>query len=141
MFRYIRAMSFSKQAIEADIRQISGPLTDHLTKLYLFPYSEYTAHWSSEVWSFLNRVPKMKGSNKFPSKKLILKNVSGYTDMVDEIMYFIMEEYSDLTPERYNAEELGVIMTKYFDWLAETLSSKGIIQSHECYQQLRELGL
>ena len=141
MFKYIKAMAYDKQTIMNDLMNKSQPLTDHLIKLYLFPSTEYAAHWRHEVWSFLNRIPKMKSTGKLPSKDLIYSGISGYLDTSDNLMYLMMSEYDSSVPERTDIDELEAILADYFDWVSTKLSKDGVVVSKEVYKKLDELGL
>lgn len=141
MFKYIRAMSFDKQTISSNLVSKASPLTDHLIKLYLFSDCEYVNHWRQEVWGFLNKVPKMRHNNKFPSYKFIFDHVSGYCDMTEEIMYQMLDKYSMLTPVRLDVDELKSILNSYFEWLSKELASRGVVDPSEVYSKLEELGL
>jgi len=141
MFRYVRAMSFDKQRIEDRLASLAEPVTDHLIKLYLFSNSEYRDHWRKEIWSFLNKVPKLRMNNKFPSSNFIFKLISGYADMASQLMFATIDEYSELTPERFDSEELESILIEYFKWISSKLSQEGVVRSSEVYAKLDELTL
>lgn len=142
MFKYIKAMSYDRQKIQQDLRNVAKPLTDHLIKLYLFPNSQYENHWRKEIWGFLNRVPKARNNNKFPSARFIFDEISGYCDMSEQLMYLMIDEYSpSLIPERLDSIELQSILEDYLRWIADSLSQFGVVRSSEVYAKLDESGL
>lgn len=140
MKRLIYAMSFDRRTLLNRLIKNLDPLMDHLIKLYLFPNTDYTNHWRKEVWNFLNRTPKMP-NNKFPSYKFIYQAISGELDITEQLMYLVLDEYSKHTPTRFDAVELESKLDEYFQWLAEKLSTKGVVQSSEVYEELEKLGL
>ena len=141
MFRYIIAMAYDKHKIENILVGISGELTYHLIKLYLFNNSVYAAHWRNEVYSFLNNIPKFKHNKKLPSAKFIYENISGYLDECEDIMHVILEEYNSFTPCRFDSKELYRCIDRYFLWISDYLSQHVAVTSHEVYTQLKKLGL
>jgi hypothetical protein len=128
---------------------ISGKLTEHLIKLYLFtndtknPWRK--SDWRKEVWNLLHIVPKLKSSKKFPSNIMIRDIIGAYDDMTTELSNLIIEEYieeyPDLKPCRTDYDELNVIVNNYLDWISDVLSTKGVVSSSEVYAKLDELGL
>ena len=123
---------------------VSGKLTEHLIKLYLFPYIDKN-HWRKEVWNLLHLVPKLKSSKKFPSNQMIRDIIGAYDDMTTELANLIIEEYTeeypDLKPCRTDYNELAAIVNNYLDWISDVLSTKGVVTSSEVYAKLDELGL
>ena len=133
-------MSFDRQTIILKLTENIEQLTDHLIKLYLFPNTDYTSHWKKEIWNFLNRVPIMSASKKLPPYKLIYESISGYLDRTEDLMYFILDEYSEHIPERVDAQELESYICNYLKWLADQLATKGLVTSKEVYAKLDEIG-
>lgn len=138
---YISAMGASRSVIENQLVNASNPLTEHLIKLYLFPNSEYADHWRQEIYGFLSRVPKLKSRNKYPESDFIFDCISVYLDQADELLQYVSEEYEALVPERSDANELEKILTDYFNWLSDILSTEGRVHSSAVYSKLSELGL
>lgn len=111
---YIKAMSMDQKLAESKLLRVVDPLTDHLIKLYVFPNTDYVLHWRKEVWNFLNKVPRLKATNKFPSFEWMFEILSSYLDMTDQIMWQIVDEYAQHIPVRLDPEELESILTEYF---------------------------
>ena len=70
----ILGFSRRKSDIAAMIEENTREIIQHLIKLWLYSDAETCNHWKQEVYGFLYQVPRLKGSNKFPSKKFILNN-------------------------------------------------------------------
>lgn len=138
---YVRAMSTSKKDFKRRLHDISGELTEHLIKLYLYPNSQYANHWRKEVWAFLHYVPKLKHNNKIPTSDFIFNGISIYLDQVESFLYMLMEEYSELSPERLDPDEATSLIEQYFENISIRLSKDSTISSSECIDILIELSL
>ena len=143
MKSYIYGIVLDNQTLA--LSGISGNLTEHLIKLYLFtndtknPWRK--SDWRKEVWNLLHIVPKLKSSKKFPSSRIIRDIIGAYDDMTTELSNLIIEEYPDLEPCRTDSDELAAIVNNYLDWISDVLSNKGVVSSSEVYAKLDELGL
>ena len=96
MFRYIVGMSEAKSKIHDQIASVAYELDRHLLKLILYPGTAHQSHWSKEIAGFLNHVPKMKGSNKYPSSRFIYDAISIYEDSLADMKRTLVKDYNDL---------------------------------------------
>ena len=72
MKRYIRCFAENKKDLEMQLSSQLDVCIEHMLYLLMFPTSTYTYHWEHEVYSFFSRSPKLKGTNKFPTKQQII---------------------------------------------------------------------
>ena len=140
MKKYIYAMSVNQQELGQQLFNASLPLTEHLTKLYMFPNLDYRGHWKKKIWNFAHRVPKLKSSNKYPEAEFIFEKLSGYADDSYNAIDMMLADYSQHCPERVDGAELETMLNQYFWWLAEELSEHGIIPADKVYNKLDEIG-
>lgn len=140
MFRIVIGMSDELKNVRDKIRDAAGMMDMHLVKLALFPDCEAVNHWRSEVASFLWRVPKVKGSNKFPKVQLIMDGLSVFEDTVLEEIQHVTKKYKNLTPADINPIKLRNMIREYHLWLANELHSYGSVDLDEIEEKLKELG-
>lgn len=138
---YVTAMSVPQNIVMNKLIDISSSLTDHLIKLYLFPTSQYTNHWRQEIFSFVNSIPKLKSTKRYPSSDFIFEHLSSYLDQCAEGIEFWINEYGSLVPERVDPIEAENLITEYIKWLASKLSENGRVSASEIYAKLTELTL
>lgn len=125
-----------RKTVKAELKSNACELFKTLVKLYLYPNHESVSHWKQEIAAFLNRVSKLKGSNKLPSKEFILKNTwSIYEDLVPNMVKPTIEDYGP-TEVKINVIELHSKCKLYFDWIAEELSSNGLVSNKSIYEKL-----
>ena len=107
----IYAMSRKKSDIAAYIEEGTQEIILHLIKLYMYPESNNVHHWRREVANFLNNVPRMKGSNKYPSAQFILKNSWSVNADKFEVWYNIVRD--DYGPSKYDINTFILKETVY----------------------------
>lgn len=146
MKRYIHSaeeiLAFSKNKIDvaADLEETTRPIIEHLMKLRLFSTNKSCNHWRKEISSFLNKVPRLKQNNKFPSKEFILMNtIDMNNDSVENCLTVILEDYSDLDIQPFDYDDLVNDIYSYFDWLSQELSTKGQVSMTSIQNKLKEL--
>lgn len=131
-----------KSDIAAMIEENTRELIQHLIKLWIFPDAKDCNHWKQEVYNFLYRVPRLKRSNKFPSKKFILDNtIVVNKDNISALLRIVITDYKNQYEQKkseYSTMEEHVLL--YFDWLAEELSINGKVARNDVYAKLSELG-
>lgn len=134
-------MGIAKKALEGQLISISGELIEHLVKLYMFPDTEYTEHWRAEVYNFLHKSPKLKGTNKPPKAEFIYSCISGYIDEIDEIMQVIATDCTECYQTRFDSYEAEQLINDYLLWLSMRLSESAVLSSSEIFTKLEELTL
>lgn len=122
----IFAMSHSKKEVKDKILSVSDVLAEHLVKVSLMPDSSNVSHWKDEIYSFLNRVPKLKGSNKYPSYNSLIRCISSDNDILDNIIWQVCSDYS-LDNDICNVASAFTVVAEYQDWLAKHLSNTGAV--------------
>lgn len=131
-----------KSDIAAMIEENTRELIQHLIKLWVFPDAKDCNHWKQEVYNFLYRVPRLKRSNKFPSKKFILNNtIVVNKDNISALLRIVITDYKNQYEQKkseYSTMEEHILL--YFDWLAEELSINGKVARNDVYAKLSELG-
>ena len=139
MYIYIRSMSESQSRIYDKIADKAVSIDKHIIKLMLYPSAPECNHWKSEIYSFLNNVQKLKGSNKFPKAKLILKALTISNDMIDKLAWQVQCEEESLIPIHIEVDVLIRTIEAYQSWLASMLSSDGLVVPKDVYSKLDEL--
>ena len=144
-FRNMQGMlmfSHRKSDIAAMIEENTREIIQHLIKLWLYSDAETCNHWKQEVYSFLYQVPRLKGSNKFPSKKFILNNTIVINeDNILALLRIVITDYRNQYEQKnieYPTMKKHILL--YFDWLAEELSINGKVARNDVYAKLSELG-
>ena len=135
MYLYIKGMSQSRKNLIGDLEEKAVPLVEHLVKIIMFQETGNLKHWCDELGGFINRVPKLRSSNKFPSKDLIFHVI---WDEQSKILDLVMDdvEYTNpkYTPAEYDESIIRDFCEKYVDWLATILSADGRTSVRQCTQ-------
>ena len=142
MKRYIKsiyAMSKPKTEVEMKLWHDSGNILRHIVLYLCSDNEELKKHWSNEIFNFINNVPRLKGSNKFPSAQLIYDNTyKVWYDSVDAGMPKLFKS-ENLPYDKQKCDEATIRAEKYFIWLANELSINGFITRQDCYNVLESL--
>lgn len=135
MYIYIRSMSEAQNKIYDKLTDASDNIVEHIVKLILYPNAQEVNHWKREIFSFLWKVDKLKGKNKYPSEKFIYNALSTHTDNLGVYLDVIQDEYSD-TPQSISVETAERCVDEYMKWVASNLSVTGGLKSKEVYAKL-----
>ena len=149
MRKYFRAVpilgfAYSRSKIAENLEDNVQPIMLHLIKLWRYPNAVEVSHWRQEVYNFLNRTRRLKGSNKYPSVEFIMKNtyninksdISKWFNTISRVYDSDFESSSIRT----DVELMNKRIKEYFEWLATELSSEGYVFSKDVYSKLKELG-
>lgn len=148
MKRYIRCFAENKKDLEMQLSSQLDVCIEHMLYLLMFPTSTYTYHWEHEVYSFFSRSPKLKGTNKFPTKQQIISwTIEKREDVITDKKYMEVliqtcceeESYSNIYDVESVIAKFDSIFVTYFEWLAEQLSTIGIVSPENTRTKLREL--
>ena len=139
MFIYIRSMSEARSKVHDQIASVAYEMDRHIMKLMLYPDTEYVEHWEKEIAGFLNHVPKMKGSNKYPSAKFIIDAVSIYEDAIEDMLPVLKEDYSRLHAADVTLADIEHVIAQYHKWLSTALAEKGQVSQVAIINKLHEL--
>lgn len=145
---YISAQSVKRQEIIQELHQKSAVIIEYIMKIMLMPNHSARNHWEGEIAGQLNRIRSIKGSNKYPSDKLLLQCL--YYDADDILfnkqritndIYNIMDEYN--CDYEYDLDSfmnaLQSVCFDYFSWLSKRISVNGSIRNQEIYKELASL--
>lgn len=140
---YIFSNAAKQSDYESKIALIFPEVITHIAKLYLFPNNINKNHWQREIYAFISQVPKLKHSKKFPTAKWIVdKTIGEYTDRLDVFeanLLFLKNSGIPNMRENATALELYEICQSYMNWLAEKLSTRGLVFEDEVKTQLTKL--
>lgn len=139
MYRYIVAMSKAQQKIYDEIEHASKQIDKHIIRLLLYPDAQEQNHWMNEIISFLPDVDLLKGKNKWPNKKLILKALQTHNDILDTYRWQVQDIEDELDARNVNPSIILNSIEKYQDWLATELSTRGAISTQDAKSVLKHI--
>lgn len=148
MKKYFRAIpilgfSYSRSKIAEDLEDNVQPIMTHLIKLWRYPNSDSVSHWRQEIYNFLNRTRRLKGSNKYPSANFIMKNTYDVNKSdISKWLNGVSRVYDgkfEPTSIRNDADLMNERIKEYFKWLADVLSVDGYVFPEDVYSKLKEL--
>lgn len=137
----VRVIGFSRpnREIYEDLHSKAEAVTIHLIKLFLWPYVQETGHWKKEVYAAISKISKLKSSNRRPKPEEIVKHTWGIVnDSIEDwtsALVRIMRE----DPVPYEPEAVSSAILEYFEWLADLLSSTGMVGSQEVSEEVEYL--
>lgn len=134
---YIRSMSEYQSKIYDNLVSASNQVNMHLIRLLLYPDSRFVDHWMHEIWSFLYRVDKLKGSNKYPKAKFIRNALAVHNDTVENYIAVVKDLESELEPADVNIEDVIKLIEQYQAWIAEQLSKQGVVLQNDVKHALK----
>ena len=132
-------MSKSQQKIYDEIEHASKQIDKHIIRLLLYPDAQEQNHWMNEIISFLSDVDLLKGKNKWPSKKLILKALQTHNDILDTYRWQVQDVEDELSARNVNPSVILRSIEKYQDWLATELSTNGAIRAQDAKSVLSHI--
>ena len=139
MYIYISGMSKPQAKVYDAISAASEQINIHIAKIMLFPDSAFVDHWMHEIWSFLPRVSRIKGSNKLPKSSMILRALSEENDALNSYLIIAEDLEDELDPIDVTLTEYAKVVRAYQQWLAEMLSSNEQIRQADVKATLTEL--
>ena len=139
MYRYIRAMAAQRSQLKLLILQSSGQIVEHILKILMFPNVTTTNHWESEIYAFLPRIQKVKGSNKLPGENFILDALTSYNDNLKIFIPSILESESEFTPADLDLRVAEQAIYEYQKWLAHELATFGSVTPNSVKNELNSI--
>lgn len=144
---FVTEFADSKREIERHLNDVTEPIIEHLLKLYFMPNHESRNHWCTEIYSFLNRIKKLSGKNKRPTKAQILSwTYNKWSDVLEDKGFIdseieSIEELYNVTIPKSNIyyKQFNTVCYDYFNWIATELSDKGYISFPSIRNKLNEL--
>lgn len=142
----INEFADSKFNVEMKLDSNTWPIVEHLAKCIIMPDSDSYNHWKSEIVHFIDRVNKLKNTNKFPTKEQIYKWTYGkcqdtvIDSLVMDNLFFdkFQKQYKIIINEspEHLCKVLDEICVGYFTLLSEELSIRGYNNSARCYKYI-----
>lgn len=137
----VLGFAYSRSKIAEDLEANVQLIITHLIKLWRYPDAADANHWSQEIYNFLHRVGRLKGSNKYPTADFIMKNTyevnkSDISKWLSHVSRVYDEDYTSI---RTDTKLMNERIKSYFEWLAKMLSADGQVFSKDVYSKLREL--
>lgn len=139
MKMYIFAMSEYKKEIYRKLTSASEQINEHIIRLLLFPHCKYENHWKNEIYSFLFRIDRLKGKNKWPSAKFIKEALAVHNDILQNYVLPVIEQESEFTAANIPLSTIEAAINEYQDWLADNLSKSGIVSLADVHTKLDEI--
>lgn len=149
MIRLVTEFSEHKRDIERQLTANTKNIIEHIIKLMLMTNNDSYNHRKKEIANFLSDIDKIKGSNKFPSKKqlmnwtyykqkdLLSDNIRMKGKINNIVKYY--DIVSDISTIQYIAKTINEFCFLYFDWLTDILSKQGYVNFTDIYNKLDNL--
>lgn len=139
MYIYIRGMSEHRSKIYDNLVAASEQVDLHIIKLMMYPKSDSYDHWIHEIWSFLHKVDRLRGTHKYPKYKFIYHALSVHNDIVDNLMKLVVSEEGKSPQVQCSESSVLRVLTDYQSWASNELSSSGILLPDSVRSKLEEL--
>lgn len=144
MIKLITEMLIEKDKLFNKLYDKVDIMLIHLVKCFAYKNSTNDLkHWEKEIYSFLNRVPKLRTNKKWPSYKL-LKSI--LVDIIEDSVYetidnfiktLIHEGYPKI--KEYDKKEISNDIIEYLDWLSLELSKNGSVSLEDIENKIDNL--
>lgn len=139
MYLYISGMSKSQARVYDSISAASEQINIHIAKIMLFPDSEYVDHWMHEIWSFLPRISRLKGTNKLPKPSMIKRALTEENDALNSYLLIAEDLEDELEPCDVTLQEYTNVVEAYQAWLCQILSTSEQVRQVDVKAKLNEL--
>lgn len=145
---YINAMAEQKKEIERSLSPKTDMIIEHMLYLCLAPNCTTVSHWMDEIYSFISKIDKLKGKNRFPSARMIYEWTYGKKqDLVKDTRWLSVmiedakdkENITDDFDVQDVMNDLDAMCRFYFQWLSEELASVGAVSRKSVHQKLKAL--
>ena len=139
IFRPVIGMSMPRKQIASNLSNRSGDLLRHIILYLCSNDAGLKNHWANEIYSFIHDVPKLKGTNRYPSTSFIFDNTYEiwYDSMEPGVQKLFQQEHMKYDVQRIKTAI--AVAKEYFLWLSEQLSSSGSVTNQEVRQKLESL--
>lgn len=134
----------SKKYIIDKLYDMRIKLNYHLIYCYFWYNTDNYNHWKTEISSFIKNLPRVSGTNKFPTAKQLRKWVidNNIEEINDNIEFYVSEAISEENikelPE-YNKQNLINYLTEYWIWLSENISDGKNLSNSQVYTEVDNL--
>ncbi len=136
---YISAMSKSQSRIYDAISSASEQINIHIAKILLFPDSGHVDHWMHEIWSFLPRISRLKGTNKLPKPSMIRRALKEENDALNSYLIIAQDLEDTLEPVDVTLSKYTHVVEEYQNWLCQIFSTSEQVRQVDVKAKLREL--
>ncbi len=131
--------------ISPNISVFSELIIKQLLKLYCFrDYSDYEYDWVSEIFRILHKVPKIKSTEDYPSKRFLFAKM--WLDNLDIFGNMLSTDISYLNsfkgfPKILEIDRVQVeqYCEDFFKWFCDVLSRKGRVFTDQIYDEVKLL--
>ena len=140
---HIFAGALPRREISAKLDETTRTVIQHIIKVLLFPKSPKVPDWKQEVYDGLHNVSLIKGTNRLPSDRFILKNtIERYKQFIPVWQYNIVTDYYIIHgyPVEIPYDHLEKKIKSYYQWLAGQLTVFGDVARTDVYDKLKSLG-
>lgn len=137
-------LSMSKKYIIDKLYDIRIKLNYHLIYCYFYTNSDSYNHWKTEIAGLVKNLPRISGTNKYPSEKQLKKwvinnNIEEINENIDFYVQDSLEEENIKEIPKYNKQALINYLTEYWLWLSENISNGKNLLSSTVYNKIDEL--
>lgn len=145
---YINAMAEQKKEIERSLSPKTDMIIEYMLYLCLTPNCTTVSHWMDEIYSFISKIDKLKGKNRFPSARMIYEwTYSKKQDLVKDTRWLsaMIEDAKDKEniTDDFDVQDvmndLDAMCRFYFQWLSEELASVGAVSRKSVREKLKAL--
>ena len=136
---YVRGFSQYKNKIYDKLSNASEQIDEHIIRLLLYSNDSHVNHWMNEIWSFLYKVDKLKGKNKWPSEKFIYDAISCHNDIIDALVVGVKDKEANLFPNNISYSRILSALEEYQRWLAVNLSKYGQVAQADVKYELTNI--
>lgn len=135
--------SVSKQYIINKLWDIRLKVNEHLICCYIWNNTDNYNHWKTEVGGFFEKLPRVKGTNKFPTEKQLHKWIIDDTieEIEDSINYLVRRTEQDekVSISKYDSKVLQNYLIDFWNWLANYLADGNEVMPNDIYSEIDEL--
>lgn len=137
---YIYCFSRNKSEIEYNLHNKAEGVHEHLLRCFMYPNHESFNHWCNEIYSFISRIQKLKGSNKLPSARWIFNNTCKVVnDRTEQKVIHVIEQDYGPQESNYSAHQIAHMIELYFLWLSIQLSTVGVVSKSNVRNVILEI--
>lgn len=133
----------SKQYIINRLYDMSLVINEHLICCYFWNNTENYNHWKTEISSFIRTLPKIKGTNKYPTEKQLKRWVINNT--IEEIKEKIdgiikrTEQDENVKITDYDKTTIQNYLIDFWNWLASYLADGNDVMPNDIQNKVDQL--
>ena len=143
---HITEYAKSKSKVISAFENKEDVLREHLIKVFFWRNSDCLYHWEGEIFGNIPTSIKLKGSNKYLSKKAILSSIYSYNDIINaSLQQWVSQicvwekDLPELEVSHKNEINFKNFCDEFFDYVATKLSTVGAVNKNAVYSLLNNL--